>query len=271
MNIFSSLDSRHAELVVCCVNEKHCLRKLDGSGALQKNRPNGMDPNDYADTTTWDNNRWAWEFLSRDRAFYEIGKELRRYPGADEEAQIAAVYGLKKFKNALEEYDAPGQSRPKFVFSMVHAQARLIDGDRSAYGRELEVGEMVFKFSLLDALANPATLDAKVREVQRLARKKLLELEKQQQGNPTASSVGHAGDWLESLRLLDATRAKKTHLEIAKAVFARHCTGTGGLAKTDDELRRLVKVRKKQAEYLAKKGYLCIAACPAKPLPGQGA
>lgn len=230
-----------------------------------------MDPKDYADTSNWDHNRWAWEFLSRDKEFYDIGKELRRYPDAEEEAQIAALYGLKKFKNALEEYDAPGQWKPGFSFNVVHAQARLIETDRSAYGRQLEVGEMVFKFSLLDVLVNPATLDAKIREVQRLARKNLLELQKQQQGNPKTSLVGHAGDWLEALRLLDATRAKKTHLEIAKAVFSRRCTGAGGAAKSDDELRSLVKARKQQAEYLTKTGYRYIAAGTIKSALGKGA
>ena len=126
----------------------------------------------------------------------------------------------------------------------------------------------VIRFSLLDALSNPAALDAKLRAIEVAAKQKIVKLLASTKTKPTAVRIGHHKDWLALLRLLDATNAKIAPVQIAKAIFPDLCQSKDGTPKSDAQLRDLIKERKKRAQQLANKRYLFIAAWPGKVVAG---
>lgn len=86
---------------------------------------------------------------------------------------------------------------------------------------------------------------------------------------PTAIRIGHYKDWIALLRLLDASNARIAPVQIAKAIFPALCQGGGGPAKSDAQLRDLIKERKKRALDLSRKRYLYIAAWLGKSAAGE--
>ena len=127
---------------------------------------------------------------------------------------------------------------------------------------------MVIRFSLFDAVSNPAALDAKLRAIEKVAKQKIATLQARSKIKLTAIRIGHDRDWITLLRLLDALSAKIATVQIVKALFPTLCKSGGGLPKTDIQLRDLIKERKKRALDLSNKRYLFIAAWPGKLAAG---
>ena len=228
----------------------------------------GMHADDYAGSSKWDSTRWAWEFLSRNKEYRSICEELDREPDPLEARQIAKAFGLKKYKSVFDPYDVLNSPTPCFLPNTVYAQARLVKTDSSVYKRQLNVGDIVVRFSLLDAVANPAALDAKLRAIGSVAKQKIAKLQSKTKTRPTAIRIGHDKDWIALLRLLDALNAKIAPVQIAKAIFPTLCQSKDGTLKSDAQLRDLIKERKKRAQQLANKRYLFIAAWPGKGVAG---
>jgi hypothetical protein len=130
------------------------------------------------------------------------------------------------------------------------------------------VGDLVVRFSLLDALSNTAALNAKLRAIEKLAKQKLEKLHASTKTTPTAVRIGHDREWLALLRVLDALQAKVAPVDIARAIFPAGCQTKGGLPKSDTQLQELIKERRKRAQELANKRYLYIAAWPGKHTVG---
>lgn len=225
----------------------------------------GLCAEDYAGSENWDPTRWAWEFLSRNREYRSICEELDREPDPQEARQIAKAFGLKKYKSAFVQYDVADSPVPCFTPNVIYSQARLARSDLKVYTRKLNVGDVVIRFSLLDALKNCAALDAKLRTIEKLAKQKLAALVEKTKAKPIAIRIGHDKDWLAMLRVLDAFQAKVAPAVMAKAIFPLLCQTKDGSPKNDDQLRDLIKERKKRARELANERYLYIAAWAGQP------
>jgi hypothetical protein len=224
----------------------------------------GMSASNYAESFNWDPTRWAWEFLSRNQEYRSICEELDREADQCEARQVAKVFGLKKYKSVFDPYDVPSSPTPCFLPNTVYSQSRLVKTDSKVYKRALGVGDMVVRFSLLDALSNPAALDAKLRAIEMVAKQKIATLQARTKTKSTAIRIGHHKDWLALLRLLDAINAKIAPAQIARVIFPDLCHSKDGITKRDVQLRDLIKERKKRAQELANKRYLFIAAWPGK-------
>ena len=224
----------------------------------------GISASDYAESLNWDPTRWAWEFLSRNQEYRSICDELDREPDPQEARQVAKAFGLKKYKSVFDPYHVSASPAPCFLPNTVYSQWRLVKTDSKIYERQLNVGDMVIRFSLLDAASNPAALDAKLRAIQMVVKQKIATLQARTKTKPTAVRIGHDKDWLALLRLLDATNAKIAPVQIAKAIFPTLCQSKDGTPKSDAQLRDLIKERKKRAQELANRRYLFIAAWPGK-------
>lgn len=220
----------------------------------------GLCAEDYVGSANWDPTRWAWEFLSRNKEYRSICEELDREPDPQEARQIAKAFGLKKYKSAFDQYGVAGSPAPCFAPNVIYAQTRIAKNDSKDYQRQLNIGDMVIRFSLLDALKNSAALDAKLRAIEKLAKQKLALLQTKTKTRPTMIRIGHDKDWLAMLRVLDGLRAKVAPAVMAKAIFPTQCQSNAGLPKTDDQLRDLIKERRKRALELAKSRYLFVAA-----------
>ena len=228
----------------------------------------GLSASDYAESANWDPTRWAWEFLSRNQEYRFICQELDREPDPQEARLVAKAFGLKKYKSVFDTYDVPSCTAPCFLPNTVYTQARLAKTDSKIYERQLNVGDMVVRFSLLDALSNPAALDAKLRAIEKVAKQNIARLQVKTKTKSTAIRIGHDKDWITLLRLLDAINAKIAPVQIAKAIFPDLCRSKDGTPKSDAQLRDLIKERKKRAQQLANKRYLFIAAWPGKLVVG---
>lgn len=224
----------------------------------------GLCAGDYAESLNWNPTRWAWEFLSRNQEYRLVCQELDREPDPQEAHQVAKAFGLKKYKSAFVSYNLSSSPAPCFLPNTVYCQSRLVKTDSSVYKRQLGVGDMVIRFSLLDAMNNPAALDAKLRAIEKVAKQNIARLQVKTKTKSTAIRIGHDKDWIMLLRLLDALKAKITPLQIAKAIFPDLCQGQHGVLKTDVQLRDLIKERKRRALDLSRTRYLLIAAWPGK-------
>jgi hypothetical protein len=230
----------------------------------------GMSASDYAEYFNWDPTRWAWEFLSRNQEYRLVCQELDREPDPQEARQVAKVFGLKKYRSAFTPYNVSSSPVPCFLPNTVYARSRLVKTDSSVYKRRIDVGDIVIRFSLLDVVPNPAALEAKLRAIEKVAKKKIATLQVRTKTKPTAVRIGHDKDWIALLRLLDAINAKIAPVQIAKAIFPTLCQSKDGTPKSDAQLRDLIKERKKRAQQLANKRYLFIAAWPGKGVAGGG-
>jgi hypothetical protein len=224
----------------------------------------GMNASDYAESFNWDPTRWAWEFLSRNQEYRSICEELDRESDPQEARQVAKAFGLKKYKSVFDPYDMPSSPSPCFLPNTVYAQARLGRKDSNVYKRQLNVGDIVILFSLLDAMTNPAALDAKLRAIEKVAKQNIAKLQVKTKTKSTAIRIGHDKDWITLLRLLDALSTKIAPVQIAKLIFPTVCQRKDGTPKSDAQLRDLIKERKKRAQELANRRYLFIAAWPGK-------
>ena len=168
----------------------------------------------------------------------------------------------------FEHYNLSSSPAPCFLPNTVYCQSRLVKTDSSVYKRQLGVGDMVIRFSLLDAMNNPAALDAKLRAIEKVAKQNIARLQVKTKTKSTAIRIGHDKDWITLLRLLDAINAKIASVQIAKAIFPDLCRSKDGTPKSDAQLRDLIKERKKRAQQLANKRYLFIAAWPGKLVVG---
>jgi Family of unknown function (DUF6499) len=216
-------------------------------------RPDGMRDEDYPGHHTWARARWAWEFLRRNPAYIAACEELNDRPYADEAEQTALKFGLKAFKPVWEDYSGNGVSKPRFKANRVLYYSRLKADETETYKRKLHVGELVFRIDLRDGLSDKASLDAKLRAVEKVARKIFKRFQKIQKTKAPDRRVKAADAWICLIRLLDARSSGMKPAQYASEIFKNDAL------TTDSSLRKeVVDPAAERAKQLAAEGYLYL-------------
>jgi hypothetical protein len=179
-------------------------------------RPDGTDLSRYRGCERWTPRHWAWQFLRRNPRFQAA---CRRVADGDESAkqQVAAEFGLRRFKHFSEGYSAGGSMRPTFV-----AATPMIWSSRQQAGSAPEVrrvklhpGQILVRFDLNSAIPLALGLPAQLRRAATLLDKRLNEL--RGGTKKPALRTPHTTSFLKYLRYLDMTERLKLGPQAALA------------------------------------------------------
>jgi hypothetical protein len=233
-----------------------------GGGIQYVDRPDGMDAARYASASRWSPRRWAWEFLRRNEDFVNTSTTLIRTKAAPEDLALwAKEYGLVQFKHFNQPFRSANNPPPKFTTSFVGHKKRLTKEESSVYRRNLDVGDLVVRFTLQDCLNNSYALNAKIRRVKEIAEVAIQILREESGVKEEDYRNTKTSDWLKLLRLLDAVAAGVGNLEMASAIYPAETRGK----TSPDELREFFKDRVRRARNHSSERYLFIATLGEKP------
>lgn len=217
----------------------------------RRQRPTGdADDPAYKGAGTWTRKRWAWEFLRRNKDFIACCQRVDA--GKADENEVAARFGLRKFKHAREPYAA---GPPKFTAATITTKLRAKESDPEEYRRTLKPGEMVVVIRLEPCLRNPAALDSQLRALERSASRRLKLLARDRGVTVPAPRVTKMEDWLYYLRILDLLATGASQDDVARKIYP-------SMFKDDasrDERRNYVRGRIDGARSFADSRYLDVA------------
>lgn len=177
----------------------------------------------------WDNRRWAWEFLRRNKAFIRACANLHAATTEERsviEPMIAREFHLKKFKHCDEPYR---NHRPLFnEIAWWGCQEGLRE---KKLGVSLQQGQILVRFDLEPALRSKKALKVQLNRADTILTKQLeaLATERKIELVRDAFRPGDVADKLKCLRMLDA----KLHADIP-GVRAR------GEALTDAQIYQML-------------------------------
>jgi hypothetical protein len=227
-------------------------------------RPDGSDINEYRGFEKWSNKRWAWEFLRRNDDFLKACLACGERPTKAVGVEIAARFGLTRFKHATEAYRGGERKRLKtlFVPSTVQYQARLQEQDKAPYRRQLEVGDLVIRMNLHAATDKSASLASQLRVVEKVAREQAKAYARAHHREPVDTRVERdVRVLLGYVRLLDGRAAKMPLADCAKMAFPQ-LANKSTPPLTNEDWRDAVKSRWTNARDYAKRDYLKLAVAP---------
>lgn len=194
------------------------------------NFPDGLSIADYPGYETWGNAAWAWQFLRRNEKFQERCDHIRSWPNSKLKrmwkANIAHAFGLKKFKDYIEDFDSGKTPQPKFASKSVSAWANI---DKEQYESlvlpsKLRPGQVLLRFDL-DAMGKTKkSLRAQIDDAHEALEALLAERLKVTDSSPKAPKP--KAPFIEVLRAYDAEIYKQspsgkgiTYEVIAKAIL----------------------------------------------------
>lgn len=194
------------------------------------NFPDGLNIVDYSGYETWSNAAWAWQFLRRNEKFQERCDHIRSWPNSKLKrmwkTNIAHAFGLKKFKDYIEDFDSGKTPQPKFASKSVSAWANI---DKEQYESlvlpsKLRPGQVLLRFDL-DAMGKTKkSLRAQIDDAYEALEALLAERLKVTNATPKAPKP--KAPFIEVLRAYDAyifklTKAGKgiTYEMIANAIL----------------------------------------------------
>ncbi|HPT50249.1 MAG TPA: hypothetical protein PKZ22_08620 [Accumulibacter sp.] len=176
--------------------------------------PNGMCDTDYLGHDTWTNAAWAWQFLRRNKNFQERCDRIRDWPDSPLKRMwknnTAHAFGLKKFKDYIEDFDSGKTPQPKFTSKSVSAWANI---DKKQYESlilpaKLRPGQALLRFDL-DAMGKTKkSLNAQIDDAKEALEALLAERLKVTNNTPKAPKP--KAPFIEILRAYDAELFKQT-------------------------------------------------------------
>lgn len=237
------------------------------STATTKNRPTGIDVQEYKGYEKWTFKRWAWEFLRRNPDF---AKQCTA-AGDDATAQqaVADEFGLKRFKHYKSAYGhAP---MPSFRDGAVSSWSWLQEHPRKAKMR-ISRGQVVIRFDLSATTKDVAALEAQLRNAKSLLMKRQRTY-LQEIGAPEPKAHRNKPMFfLQSLRLLDlmnyGAKHKVTDAQawmIVNSGLALHEARTRTDALTSQEVAK----PRALAREMAASGYRHLANRSGSPNPKE--
>lgn len=176
---------------------------------------------DYPDYKLWDSQRWAWEFLRRNKNFIDDCKSITRN-FSKKEQEIAEKYGLSFFKN-YSDIDAPF---PKFINRIINSWKNE-EGKENNVEIELKHGQMLVLFNVDQTLGTSFELRAQIKsatEALEKYRDELIDLIAQDSSineQPPKRRSSSPMHYVRHLKVIDA-RNKEVPVpwaKIAKLVF----------------------------------------------------
>ena len=176
--------------------------------------PDGLDIADYPGYATWSKEAWAWEFLRRNEKFQERCDYIRTWPNSKLKrmwkANTAHAFGLKKFKDYIEDFNSGKTPNPKFSSKAVSAWAHI---DANQYASQLlpsklRPGQALIRFDL-DAMGKTKkSLQAQIDDAKNaldVLLKQRLQITKRRPKNSKPKAP-----FIEVLRAYDADKFKGT-------------------------------------------------------------
>lgn len=179
-----------------------------------KERPDGTDISRYKGHEKWPYRRWAWEFLRRNELFIEACDEIRRKGASDNEKQkIASQFGLKKFKAHDWKYRGKG-GIPVFSIGSIVSWSNTVTNkeDTKTVQIRLNSGQLAIRFDVASAAEDPHRLNKQLRNAEMRLKKRLAQY-KQDLEHEFPSHRNRVSTFLTLLRVLDARKIGKTHVE----------------------------------------------------------
>lgn len=220
-------------------------------------RPSGMDVADYEGFENWSNERWAWEFLRRNKKFLAECKAISGEPSSKRELKVAKDFGLLRFKSAETEFH---EDEPEFAPLYVHYQARLKKTEAVSLEKSLEVGDIFLWFNLNDVLENKGVLDEKLGALRTVVEGELEKFVKLKEVKLSDKRVRDSKNWLRLIRVLDAWKKKTSAVEMAEVIYPKE-----NVPRVKDHVipkkkkQDFIKERKKTARRMTETGYLNVA------------
>lgn len=179
------------------------------------NFPDGMSITDYSGHESWTNVAWAWQFLRRNTKFQERCDRIRNWPDSKLKrmwkTNTAHAFGLKKFKDYVEDFDSGKTPQPKFASKSVSAWANI---DEKQYESlilpsKLRPGQVLLRFDL-DAMGKTKkSLRAQIDDANDAL--EVLLAERLKVTNATPKAPKPKAPFIEVLRAYDAEIFKQTN------------------------------------------------------------
>lgn len=180
---------------------------------VKKKRPDGTDVERYAGLEKWPYRQWAWEFLRRNEHFQAACKRANSAASEDEKANVAAEFGLKRYKTYTESF-REGTGKPLFAAGSISSWSHIDceEGEKRKVGVSLDGGQVLIRFDLASSLADTQILEKQIRlaEIRLKKRLKSYESKQKREAQVRRHKVGTFGQYL---RLLDLRAAGKAQIE----------------------------------------------------------
>lgn len=237
----------------------------------RKKRPDGMDVTRYEKCEKWSYHQWAWEFLRRNANFIEDCKKVRL--GGKGKQAVARKFGLKKFKDFIENYSIES-FRTAFSIASPSLWSSLNVSEQKArkIGINLWPGQLIVRLDFAAAIKHEGAIDKQVNDAIRIISKKA-SVYKTRYQDLTKQHKRKEQTFGIYIRLLDLKAAGKTHLECGEILLKNKMQGTA----SPDDFRDDIKQRLKAARKMANEDYKYLSVregCPTEgtviPIEVQG-
>ena len=231
----------------------------------KKRRPDGEDLTRYKRCEKWTYRRWAWEFLRRNSEFQKACKLAK----TDEQRQeVAAQFGLKKFKSFREAYGHPPASRPTFTLGLITSRKHLSDegGAPQKVRTSLHPGEVMIRFDLSKALTDTQVLEKQLRmasvRLKRLLAAYAAKIDKK------LDQINHSPEvWGQYLRLLDGIAAGKNQVQAGLMIAPYKASKLQDPFEetTKEDLKTAINKKVKKARLYSTELYRYLAILKGRP------
>lgn len=231
----------------------------------KRQRPDGEDLTRYKGCEKWTYRHWAWEFLRRNSEFQEACKSAK----TDEQRQeVAAQFGLKKFKSFREAYGRTPASRPVFTLGRITSRTHLSDdnGVQKRVRANLHLGEVMIRFDLSKALTDTQVLEKQLRmasvRLKRLLAAYAAKIDKK------LDQINHSPEvWGQYLRLLDGIAAGKKQVQAGLMIAPYKASKLRDPFEetTKEDLKTAINKKVKKARLYSTELYRYLAILKGRP------
>ena len=176
--------------------------------------PTGLNIANYSGYQTWSNQEWAWEFLRRNIVFQARCDHIRNWPDSrltrSWQKNIAYTFGLKKFKDYIEDFASGQTPNPKFTSDTISAWSRV---DENRYKSlvlptALRPGQSLIRFDLEAMKKSKKSFNAQIQDAKIALEKSLSRLLKNTSSKSRITKL--KAPLIEFLRAFDAEVYKRT-------------------------------------------------------------
>jgi hypothetical protein len=240
----------------------------------KRKRHDGTNPDDYKWHKRWSFRLWAWQFLRRNTAYQAACDNLKNLTEdiEGEKSQIAAKFGLKRYKSYREGYST--NERPIFVVGSFAIRSNFSAADDESHIVRMSIapGAVAVRFDLQAMLDGSFGLESQLRYAKEKINEIVTRLAADYQPPPhRVIKRVHANKLLEYILMLDHRSKGATQLDCdllvnpAKKKRLEDCTSPN----TKESERANAKNKLNEAVYMTTHGYLALATRLGRPVSNQ--
>jgi hypothetical protein len=184
---------------------------------MTRPRPDSADgASVYDRAERWGPQRWAWEFLRRNKEFISTCDELRQNGTDAEKLEAAKRFGLKRFKD-YRSSSIKGEAKPRHL--RPHSWRRPV-GPPGAWKYRVTPDQLEISIDVRAIAASPDIASELLIRVPKLLRRKFREIADQPAAHRLKRMRGGREQLILMLKILDALHVGKKHHEIARMLIA---------------------------------------------------